>query len=106
MFTKLWKAISPPIDAAMIVPAVSFAFPAIETHSIAISISSMITTILPLKPNSSPITANGIAGHLAPVSFGTGGEGYGSCCSRFSQGKAAAGETGILAEAVREEVKN
>ena len=58
MFTKLWKAISPPIDAAMIVPAVSFAFPAIETHSIAISISSMITTILPLKPNSSPITAN------------------------------------------------
>ena len=45
MFTKLWKAISPPIDAAMIVPAVSFAFPAIETHSIAISISSMITTI-------------------------------------------------------------
>lgn len=26
--------------------------------------------------------------------------------SRFSQGKATAGETGILAEAVREEVKN
>ncbi len=47
-----------------------------------------------------------IAGHLAPVSFGTGDEGYGSCRSRFSQGKAAAGETGILAEAVREEVKN
>ena len=49
---------------------------------------------------------NGIAGHLAPVSFGTGDEGYGSCRSRFSQGKATAGETGILAEAVREEVKN
>ena len=49
---------------------------------------------------------NGIAGHLAPVSFGTGDEGYGSCRSRFSQGKAAAGETGILAEAVREEVIN
>ena len=42
--------------AAIIVPATSFALRATEMHSNATQNSNTITTTLPLKPNSSPIT--------------------------------------------------
>ena len=58
MFTKLWNAISPPMAAAIIVPATSLALTATEIHSIAVSNRRIMTAILPLNPNSSPITAN------------------------------------------------